>query len=67
MLYIMSCLRDKRSINVAVFQMLYHKWYHNEDNLGLRSQGLVRLKQVLVEVGKANYINTIIDRHFDER
>ena len=65
--HIMSCLRDNRSINFAAFYMLYDKWYHTQDGLGLRSQGLARLKQALVEVGRANYINAIIDRHFDER
>ena len=62
---IKSCWEDNRgSIEQAVFEMMYHKWYKMEDGLGLRSEGLKVLEQALKDVGCGIYINTIVQRHF---
>ena len=65
---IKACLKNNSgNIELAVFDMLYHKWYHTQDGLGLNSRGLCGLKQALLEVGKVGYIETILERHFENR
>ena len=61
-----ACREDNRSITVAVFDML-RKWYQTQDGLGQNSNGLEELKRALCRSYVGNYVQTVIQKHFDER
>ena len=61
-----ACREDNRSITVAVFDML-RKWYQTQDGLGKNSNGLEELKRALCRSNVGNYVQTVIQKHFDER
>ena len=61
-----ACREDNRSITVAVFDML-RKWYQTQDGLGQNSNGLKKLKRALCRNNVGNYVQTVIQKRFDER
>ena len=63
---IKACREDNsNSITNAVFEMLYHVWYHNQDGLRLESEGLYSMKQALVNMGKGILLETVVEKHFN--
>ena len=63
---IIACREDNRSITDAVFDMLYQKWYKEQDGLGLRSKGLKELERALAApcVRQNILISSVINHHF---
>ena len=57
---------DSKSITHAVYDMLC-KWYRTRDGLGKNSNGLKELKRALCKNNVSNYVQTVIQKHFDER
>ena len=57
---------DNKSIIRAVYVMLC-KWYRTQDGLGQNSNGLEELKRALYRNNVGSYVQTVIQKHFDER
>ena len=57
---------DNKSIIRAVYVMLC-KWYRTQDGLGKNSNGLEELKGALYRNNVGNLVQTVIQKHFDER
>ena len=57
--------REDNSITNAVFEMLYHVWYHNRDGLRQESEGLYSMKQALVNMGKGILLQPVVEKHFN--
>ena len=63
---IKACREDySNSIRNAVFEMLYHKWYQNQDGLRRESEGLYSMKQALVKMGKRILLETVVEKHLN--
>ena len=63
-----ACRENNRSSIVqAVYEMLYQKWYKEQDGLGMKSKGLKELKRAIKNTHKAGCMERILHKHFEER
>ena len=60
-----ACKNNKRDINVAVYDMLYNKWYKDQECLD--SDSKVELKRALREINQSNLIATVVDEYTVQR
>ena len=61
-----SIMNNSRSIAQAVYDMLC-KWYQTQDGLGRNSNGLEELVRTLRNNNLDNYVQTVVQKHFNER
>ena len=63
------CKENSSTIPIAVFDMLYYKWYKSQDLDKLQKVGLKDLCDVLrhKNVGKNILVGSVINKHFNNR